>query len=366
MKTPLISLLFLAAATVLNGADAPGSQSPVQAVPTLLPPTSYRLSGSSLDTTVQAYFGGTNGGIPPNSIPPQALQALQSAITGTLYSLDPGMMAGAPGDKAFHNHHVLGQAELDLKQMVTASSAFQSAVANWNPSMGMALCFNPRHGLRVTANGHVFDFVLCYECGQLYIYEDDKNIASLGAIGTPDILNNLLSTAKVPLPAPAQSEESNAAEQKLNDENRTRWVAAMPKSLQQFWSPASWQQPSVNVTPLRAPLAEEFPDPSQRILALLGWYGSGAGQWNGFPSYEIAPDQLLLDFTTVDIVAAINKGPLTDAQTEGAARFFAGGNFARQRDLKTLPPEIKKLLLEHSLKSTDADKLRRAQKAFGE
>jgi hypothetical protein len=134
-----------------------------------------------------------------NVIPPDAAQALQTATKGTLYSLKISAAPGPISEKAFHNCDVLGQTELNEKQLATATEAFQSAVASWNPTGGIAACFNPRHGLRVTANGHTYDFVLCYECKQLYIYEDDKNMASLQVGGTPDVLNGLLSAANVPL-----------------------------------------------------------------------------------------------------------------------------------------------------------------------
>ncbi len=58
--------------------------------------------------------------------------------------------------------------------------------------------------------------------------------------------------------------------------------------------------------------------------------------------------------------------PLTDAQLEGAARLFGGWEFSHRRpkDLAQLSPELKKLLFEHSLKSTDKDKIGRAKGAF--
>ncbi|HEV2990052.1 MAG TPA: hypothetical protein VG759_16535, partial [Candidatus Angelobacter sp.] len=64
---------------------------------------------------------------------------------------------------------------------------------------------------------------------------------------------------------------------------------------------------------------------------------------------------------------AVPGGPLTEQQTEGAARLFGGWEFSNQRpqDRKLILPELRTALLEHSLKSSDQDKLARAKSAFG-
>jgi|SRR6185295_15705735 len=53
---------------------------------------------------------------------------------------------------------------------------------------------------------------------------------------------------------------------------------------------------------------------------------------------------------------------------EGAARLFGGWEFGQRRpdDLDALPADLKKRLLDHSLKSSDADKLGRAKHAFAQ
>jgi hypothetical protein len=122
----------------------------------------------------------------------------------------------------------------------------------------------------------------------------------------------------------------------------------------------------VNVAPLRAPLAKGIPNLHERIRALLTWFGSGAGPWSGFPGYEEVAEDLLLDYSTSDILAAMDEAPLTEAQTEGAARLFGGWTFSQKRpeDRKKLPANWKQTLLAHSLKSTNDDKRGRAERAF--
>lgn len=116
----------------------------------------------------------------------------------------------------------------------------------------------------------------------------------------------------------------------LEPEEEARWLAGMPKSLHRFWTDEMRQGfPPADLKPLRAPLMREFPDATRRILALFNWYGSSAGPWSGFPSYEGIPEQLLLDFPTAESIAAIEGAKLTDFELKGASRYFAASDFSR-------------------------------------
>jgi hypothetical protein len=170
------------------------------------------------------------------------------------------------------------------------------------------------------------------------------------------------------MPEPRKEVDDMAARAKQGEISYARWRAAMPKSVRPLWERAIRDESSPNVKPLRAALAKEFPDTRQRILALFSWYGSGDGPWSGFPAYESAAEELLLDIPTLDLVAAAQTDNLTDTQLEGAARLFGGWDFSQRRpdDRKTLPATLKKKLLDHSLKSKDEDKLGRAKNAFAQ
>jgi hypothetical protein len=91
------------------------------------------------------------------------------------------------------------------------------------------------------------------------------------------------------------------------------------------------------------------------------------GRWSGFPAYEVVAEKLLLDYSTRELLSAIEGKDLTTAQLEGVARLFGGFKFVSYRtaELRLLPPELKARLLEHSLKSDNEDKRGRAQRAFG-
>jgi hypothetical protein len=92
---------------------------------------------------------------------------------------------------------ILGKANLTRSQAQLAANAFLKAAKDWD---GMSAdCFNPRVALRILSQGHTFDFLLCYECQELDVYEDGKIMVSLGASGSPKILNSILAAAHVPL-----------------------------------------------------------------------------------------------------------------------------------------------------------------------
>ena len=58
----------------------------------------------------------------------------------------------------------------------------------------------------MTAGERVFDFIICYECGQIRLYEKGAEIASIGIPSAPETLNKVLSDAGIPLARPPQRE----------------------------------------------------------------------------------------------------------------------------------------------------------------
>ena len=131
-----------------------------------------------------------------NKLPEEVAKALRSPEKVILYSLEPVEQPSAK-DETFHRFKVLGQVELDREQAAVAGGEFQRAVDAWDQVL--AACFEPRQGLRITAGGRTYDLLLCYSCHQLYVYEGDNLLAGIGATGSPDILNALLTAAKIKL-----------------------------------------------------------------------------------------------------------------------------------------------------------------------
>ena len=128
------------------------------------------------------------------------------------------------------------------------------------------------------------------------------------------------------------------------------------------------EYPSERLLDAEEALRASYADGDETIIALLEWFGTGAGPWSGFPSYESVAEALLLRHTTDAIVHAISARPPTPKGVEGAARLFASWWFGRMRPGETsaLPEGLRRDLLAHVRSSGDPDKLARLTHALGE
>ena len=120
----------------------------------------------------------------------------------TLYSLDPAdFHAFHPPDPArFHDYTVLGKFDVtspDAQRIVART--VENAIAHWDGRHMM--CFEPRHGIRVTDGAHTYDLVICFECQYVYCFEGDRKLAVTGLTGSQRPLDELLRGAHIPLPA---------------------------------------------------------------------------------------------------------------------------------------------------------------------
>lgn len=159
-----------------------------------------------------------------------------------------------------------------------------------------------------------------------------------------------------------------------------RWLAAMPPDLQPLWPEilrnSVWFQnpadaPKVSAKALDPVLASEYPDANQRIRSLFSWFGSGAGPWSGYYVTEDVPSRMLLEYSGEQLVSALQGERLTDAEAEGASRFFVGyvpdASFRHPEDrtlIALLPDELKKTLLDHVIRTGNKDKIKEIRQAF--
>jgi hypothetical protein len=131
-----------------------------------------------------------------NELPKDIAQVLSAPETTVLYSLEPWECPDAQ-DESFHHFKVLGHTKLEQKQAGLAIEEFCTAISRWDGKM--SFCFDPRQALRVTAGKRTYDLLLCYACHLLYVYQGDKLVFSHGVSGSPKVLNELLSEAKIRL-----------------------------------------------------------------------------------------------------------------------------------------------------------------------
>lgn len=297
-----------------------------------------------------------------NTIPIDASQALRESRSAVLYSLEPWSPRESRSP-VLYRFQILGKKRIDGLAYKAAAEEVEAAVDHWDDRM--AACFDPRQALRVTSRGHQFDFLLCYACHQMAVYRDGKRIGTLGIAGSSKPMNALLTAAKLPI-SKSYDEDAEVARAKKSDDDYRRWREATPHSVRNI---EVGDFPVVGedvIARMATALAEEQPQVKERLRVLLGWFGSGAGPWSGFPSYEAVPEKLLLKYSTEDLIGALDSPELSRAQLEGAARLFGGWDFGQQRpvDRNKLSKALKGRLLAQALSSTDKDKRDRAMHAF--
>lgn len=163
------------------------------------------------------------------------------------------------------------------------------------------------------------------------------------------------------------------SESRKAEADEQRWLRAMPLSLKPLWPNALKQyNPPTNfpdLKPLNAVLIKQFPDANERIRALMAWFGSGAGPWSGFPGYEEIAAKLLTQYPTTQLIGAVENRNLSEEELEGAARILGSWTPAQgppiPAELRTVVPAgLRRILLDHCLRSSDQDKVERAKKAF--
>lgn len=135
--------------------------------------------------------------VPGPPLPQYAIDALDNGESFELLSLDPTEL-DKPATDRFRGYRVLGQTTItDDTMRNQLVAALKKGVEARD---GYAACFNPRHGIRVVHNGKTVDFVICFECWQLYVHVGDKSDRVFTKSSPQDFFNETLKKANVPLP----------------------------------------------------------------------------------------------------------------------------------------------------------------------
>jgi hypothetical protein len=153
---------------------------------------------------------------PPHEIPAKAKAILEGAEEFELLSIDP-VKPSKDAKDAFHGWKVLGKKNIEKveirKELIVA---FEKGVEEHKG--GPAHCFNPRHGIRVTSRTQTVDFVICFECCRVRVYQEGEKEQLFSVSHSPaNVFNKVLSAAGIALPqgavapaAEAETEERNA------------------------------------------------------------------------------------------------------------------------------------------------------------
>ena len=80
--------------------------------------------------------------------------------------VDPTELKTKP---TFHGYLILGQAQVRSAETRTnLLDALYKVMGKGDPYA----CFNPRHGIRAVRNKKTVDLVICFECQQIDIYDE--------------------------------------------------------------------------------------------------------------------------------------------------------------------------------------------------
>lgn len=120
----------------------------------------------------------------------------------TLYSVHPDReKPQSPEDRRFHGYPILGETDVgESTARQRVAREIQEAVAASDG--GASMCFNPRHGIRVTREAKTLDFLICFECDAIYIFDGEVRIDSSALHGSGAIINGILHAAGIPIAPP--------------------------------------------------------------------------------------------------------------------------------------------------------------------
>jgi hypothetical protein len=107
-------------------------------------------------------------------ISPAAAVSLDRAESLEFFSLLPRYVEDRTQPN-FQGYHILGQARItDPSDRQRLTTSLKRGARFHFTILGGHACFSPRHGIRAT-NGHVAtDFVICFECGHVYVHTNSQ------------------------------------------------------------------------------------------------------------------------------------------------------------------------------------------------
>jgi hypothetical protein len=128
-----------------------------------------------------------------NALSPDVRKILDKADRFVLLSLDPKATAKQEHkawDEVFHDYRV--RRKLEIRTQETRDQLLGALYKGIADSHGMvAMCFNPRHGIRASMGSENVDLLICFECMSIQIYgKTDGEVLTTGSPAT--IFNRVL------------------------------------------------------------------------------------------------------------------------------------------------------------------------------
>ncbi|MFI6351036.1 hypothetical protein [Streptomyces sp. NPDC050560] len=172
------------------------------------------------------------------------------------------------------------------------------------------------------------------------------------------------------MPDPLRQFDADRQRAEQGAEDERTWLAAMPAGLEgtadqllDLSRTGSRPTPEL-LTDLTDDLRLAFPDPVDRVLALLAWNGSGTGRCSGYPLHEGVPGELLGRVPITDLLAGLTDPRAEERHDAGAVRHLVGWKTRphQRSDVADLPAPLRARLLAQARRSEDPHKQTRAER----
>lgn len=80
--------------------------------------------------------------------------------------------------KEFHGYEILAEVTVSSGNQRKGAAAFLGSKLHWS-EFRKAACFNPRHGMKLVSGKRTLEFLICFECWQVDVYEGGKGLGRL-------------------------------------------------------------------------------------------------------------------------------------------------------------------------------------------
>ena len=120
-------------------------------------------------TAISACSGESEKSQPEKAVAIKAVAILDEAERIDLYSLEP--VPEKKPENTLRGWGILGKVRLD--DVKARNQVLTALKENVGRGTGAA-CFWPRHALRASLQGKTVDVLICFECGWVYVYDEDR------------------------------------------------------------------------------------------------------------------------------------------------------------------------------------------------
>jgi len=134
--------------------------------------------------------------------PAPTKRILEQADTFILLSLEPHRRSNSdppapPTQEKLRGYNVLGSTEIrDARERSELLQALYRGVEAAGDDL--AMCFNPRHGIRATSSHGTIELVICFECGGIQLHQRHPSFVPMND-SPKKVFNRILEREHIPI-----------------------------------------------------------------------------------------------------------------------------------------------------------------------